>query len=165
MKMSVCMLDVQGFYAEDGEFIAKEVAVMRGNMVAHLLFLPPDNIVMNYRTQRFLETYFHGLKWEHGFIPYDKLTPILQDCVPHNMEVYVKGLNKKVFFERVLNRDISDLESYGCPALDSLMDTLHPTSTHVKCMFHNRRNTITKCALLQAAILQDWWNKNYESAV
>lgn len=89
-------IDVQG-YCIGNKFIPKELATFDGEQLAHFVFKPPfhiDYLHVNERQQvRWLEKYYHGLKWEDGFTSLDELPKILEK-IQQGKDIYCKGILK-----------------------------------------------------------------------
>lgn len=144
------IVDVQGFHLTDKSFVAKEVAVcsLEDGRTAHFLLQPPLNTCPDFRSQWYVETYCHGIDWDKGFVPYDNLKDVLSSVIGCEYRVYCKGLDKCRFFENLLQRHITNLDTLTCPKLAKLREC------EVKCLFHNGQ--YFNCALQNVLVLRLW---------
>lgn len=96
-------VDMQGFRGLDNELVIKEMAILLDGKLHHLLFKEPfaKSLLQtkSKRTNHWLENNFHHLKWEDGFLPYEKMAEILCGILPNSKEkffnIYVNGEEKQ----------------------------------------------------------------------
>lgn len=67
--------------------------------------------------------------------------------------IYVKGLDKKRWLERLVNNKIIDLHEEGCPSLTELQSVFR--SNH--CFQHTKFNSLS-CALENVYYLWYWYS-------
>ena len=163
---NICILHIQGFTVNK-EFIAKEVAVVHGKeeKYAHYVFMPPKNTYPDVNNRLFLENCFHGLNWNCGYIPYTNLKRVLYEATHNFTEIYVKGHNKVMFVNKLLNKKVVNLEAFGFPKLTQLktsneFNTYSLKNNNVKYFYH-KCDSCT-CALLNALMLTHWFRRNIE---
>uniref|UniRef100_A0ABD2WN03 Uncharacterized protein n=1 Tax=Trichogramma kaykai TaxID=54128 RepID=A0ABD2WN03_9HYME len=157
--MNIYIIDMQGFKAKS-TFIIKEMAIIplnSYNIPKLYLFKAPHDFERfspkNNKSNRWLERYYHRLKWNHGVIAYDELDNILNGVLSNAKRVYVKGF-EKISWLRAHNitHEIIDLESMGCPALKSL-------SRQPACAHHSF-NIDAECAMSNVLSLREWMLAN-----
>ena len=152
------IIDAQGFQLTDKSFVAKEVALcsVEDGEIAHFLLKPPINTYPDSKSQKYLETSFHGIKWEDGFVPYSNMKTALLRIVGYDKKVMCKGLEKCKFFENLLQRNIIDMDTRCCPKLAKLRQC------KVKCLFH--KSSYFHCALQNVLVLRLWVKSNEDFA-
>lgn len=127
MEYAVC--DLQMLRGKDGEYVLKEFAVFHIAEGAfehkEATFLPPypkELIREKYLKQNcYTEAHLHGLGWNAGYSPYDKVPKTLQNMTQDYACLYVKGTEKQKILEYLIpSKQIINVESLGCPALRKL---------------------------------------------
>ena len=105
------ILDVQGFKRSLNRFVWKEVAIVAIEKDAVPLvfhFEPPYRWAAlqeeNQSCNRWLAKNHHGLAWESGDIPYEKLQDTLEAALKNACRIFVKGLEKKNWVKEMLPR-------------------------------------------------------------
>lgn len=103
------IVDVQGFKRSLNTFVFKEVAIIS---VEHdavptvYIFKPPYRwnclLPEQKSSNRWLENNFHGILWDFGEIPYEKLEDTLEEALKDAKKIYVKGIEKKKWLKEVL---------------------------------------------------------------
>lgn len=136
------IVDFQSLISSTGQFIVKELAVLRGSSCQVWFFAPPNDEIMSEkarRTNHFLSTKFHGVSLWHGDVPYEKLTEILVLATDDASFVLCKGLEKCKFLQRFIPHDVIDLNLLDCPKNYSPdVDTcLHHRNATLQCAFRN----------------------------
>lgn len=91
------VIDVQGFCIGN-KFVPKELSTYDGKQFSHFVFKPPFHIDYLHAGElqqvRWLEKYYHGLKWDDGFTSLDELPRILQKIQQDHDDIYCKGALK-----------------------------------------------------------------------
>lgn len=95
--MRIIISDIQGFMI-DNEFFAKELSFVVGNRISHFILKLPRKFSTLTRkdrnTVRYLENKHHGLKYNSGYIEYDRIPWILKDIIRNGDIIYVNGHQK-----------------------------------------------------------------------
>lgn len=124
-------LDIQGFGRFSDKFIVKELGVMYfqtndGSNISmtRILFEPPCSWITLSKEHKNLNTYlsryYHGIPWNTGETSYKDVEKIVKEVTRDTFYIYVKGLEKKLWIEKILNdntKPVIDLEELGCPSL------------------------------------------------
>lgn len=119
------IVDVQGFVDSCENFIPKEVALtsLKYNLQGHWIVTPPCEFHELPRkpktTNNWLTKYCHGIEWYEGVVRQEQLESLLREITKLAKHVYVRGSGKALYFERILSRDIINLE-YKIPAFKNL---------------------------------------------
>ena len=106
----VC-LDIQGYPCSSG-FIPKELAVYDGERFSTFLFKPPYSKSFlkeeDLKIVTYLETQYHGLLWESGFIDLNNFENILTSIrlMYDNPKFMVKGDSKANALKRIFSSDL-----------------------------------------------------------
>ena len=120
----------------------KELSVMDITRFAsrHWIFAPPATVVTNSkytRTNCWLTTNYHGLRWGEGETPYDNLVSVLTTYTNIYKYVFVKGLEKKRFLEsKIIHYHIINLDDIGCP---KDIPYLFPGTLCLTCLLYTSR--------------------------
>lgn len=143
------VVDVQGFKKPINQFVFKELALVPLQEDAQptvYLFEPPnywDTLPAKYKSENlWLTRNYHGIEWTSGGIPYDEVRIIIREKLRNARAVYVKGLEKKKWFEQYLT-NVCNLEDLGCPPLKKLYNTVsiscdnHPQIWNYQCAVRN----------------------------
>ena len=125
-NMSAVVLDFQGFQLQPHTFVVKELAFFDMNYGYHARwsFQPPHAWEKLSRKRQ--KTYAwvirncHSMPWESGDLPYTDLRPILISLFTAYSQIYVKGLEKVKFLEKLSGKIILDLNDMQCPKVDTL---------------------------------------------
>ena len=153
--MDVCFLDVQGLRGKDGEFVWKEVGILKSPFECTFDYLvkPPYGLHLlseKYRRVNYwLRANKHGLSWENGWVPYEKLGDLLYSVLV-NENVYVKGTEKTKWLEKCIGEKrmstltVDNIEEFGCPKLESVKLSVEKK----KCREHSESKNVNKaCAI------------------
>lgn len=161
------IIDVQGFRKPIAEFVFKEVAIipLEGEDVLPKVYLfgPPchwNSLPVKYRSENnWLERNYHGLKWSDGEVPYEELEETLKSALKDAVKVYVKGLEKQKWFEKLIPDVVVvfNIENYECPSLRILLQ-----SHDAPCQHHNLYYK-SNCAVQNALALKKWLIKYYDT--
>ena len=105
------IIDVQGFTTSLFTFVFKEVVILpvqtgMDPIVFHFKSPHPwNNLPNNFKvSNRWVARNFHGISWESGKIPYDQLLEKMEEVLIDAEKIYVKGLEKKRWIEKLLPR-------------------------------------------------------------
>lgn len=167
-------VDMQGFVINHNDFIVKEVAFLKKEILTHYLFKSPVNWNSLSNTEkscaRWLMNNHHCLKWNTGDIDYKYVKYIFrrniysllsndyeEEDLSMKQTIYVKGYQKKIWLESILGTDdiieVKDINQ-ECDNI-SLLNTLKPT-VNVRCEQHS--NNRQYCAMNIVCRLNDYWN-------
>lgn len=135
--MSAVVIDFQGFQLQPHSFVVKELAFYDVDMCYHARwsFKPPHP--WEHLSRRRQKTYdwvtrnCHGMSWESGELPYSDLRYILLSIFITYSTIYVKGIEKVKFLEKLSGLRIIDLNDVECPKVDALFmpKTICPVHT------------------------------------
>ena len=148
------IIDVQGFNHQDGKFVLKEIAgvsigsgIIRGIFVTKPVqfsttFKPPceySELSENDREfNRWCTKCHHGMLWNSGCLEYEMLEDFLHVVTRDVTVIYVKGLEKKKWLNKMLGGMkciIEMAEELQCPSLHALK--LLSLDRPVKCNNHD----------------------------
>lgn len=150
------VLDFEGFQLKPGCFVIKELAIrgVGNNFQGHWLFSPPSSWESLSDKQRLIFSWvtrnMHNLSWNSGEIPYSHLQTILLSIAKNYTEIFVKGLEKKKFLQKLISNTIHNLEDWQCPKFDNL------AQPNVICFIHPFH--FNHCALVKAAAFEKYIN-------
>ena len=111
----VGILDIQCFYDNHNDFIVKELAVLplvndeNINDTPEAVFFKAPYAFSTLkecvqRANNWNTKYHHHLHWTEGTVPYNDLLETLKGMVKPFWLLLVKGTNKTLFIERLMNR-------------------------------------------------------------
>lgn len=142
------VIDFEGFLLRPGCFVIKELAFqgLDDGFFGHWIFLPPipwESLNSRQKaTFTWLTKNLHKIPWNSGEIPYVQFQKILFSLTRTYSEIFVKGLEKKVFLEKLMGCVIHNLEDVSCPKVDDL------PLQNITCFFHAHQ--FEHCALVKA---------------
>ena len=162
LKSRPVVLDFEGFRHKKSGFIIKELAVSTENYCDTVSFLPPTsfNILSSSerRSYSWVSKYLHGLNWESGDYPYCYLQQIF-DSIALRFPLatfYAKGTEKTETIQKLLKKDVINLEILLCPKIENLK-FFHETpicTLHVLSCPKRQRNQ--HCARKKATLFYLW---------
>ena len=148
LKSRPGVLDFEGFRHKMSGFIIKELAVSRENYFDTVPFLPPTSLNILSSSERrsysWVSKYLHGLNWESGHYPYCYLQQIF-DSIALRFPLatfYAKGTEKIETLQKLLKKDVINLEILLCPKIKNLK-LFHETpicTSHVLSCLKRQRN-------------------------
>ena len=165
-KMGI-FIDMCCLKGRDGKLIIKELSCVNSKIdgpshaVQTFLFKPPHPFELLpphiVRSNQWVTTNMHGIRWSDGYIPYSELAGILCKVAKKRAPIYVKGeekcnLLRDVFRSRNEHAYIFDLDRMSCPKHASLPLT---HNTRITCMFKNHPKN-GECAQVKALKYADW---------
>lgn len=162
--------DFQGFRSDNSEFIIKELSIvsLNGKIFEHFVFVPPYDFEKlskkSKKTAIWLTNVYHGLEWDSGFIPYEKVTDICQDICHRFSLIYVKGLEKKEILSKYIRDggEIQNIEELGCPTVDELRSRY----SQVSCMSHvELSGTNHLCSQQNSKNILHWYNEQFSNTL
>ena len=116
--MSLIVLDKE--LTEKNVF--KELGLFIDGFVQGFSFCPPKTFKPNKQTSRNTK-HLHGIAWSSGKLDYEKLFAVFYDIKVMNAEVFAKGLEKGRLLTRLLGQNVENLDDYGCPKIQDLVET------------------------------------------
>lgn len=156
--MRAAVIDFQGYLTPQNCYIAKEVTIIDldyPSVFWHWLFKPPSQEdAQNLSANKWIFHNLHGLNWYDGDVEYSELRSLCQKSTENFTILFAKGLEKSIFLEELIGKEVFDLQDFGCPSLKCLTSTLEFT----KCIYHCGRKS--NCSLKFAKILVDWISRN-----
>lgn len=159
------IIDIQGFNYGADFFSCKEIAIFNMQDEKHnhkILKMPFPIQLANGKFQKHVNwlTYNrHGLDWNDigdlnsSSIFYENISEFIWNEVRDDI-IYVKGMDKKKWLERIIDNQIIDLYEQGCPSLKKLKSIFQ--SNHCKLHSYNYLN----CALENVYYLWYWYTLN-----
>lgn len=149
------VLDFEGFQLPSGLFIVKELAfytVKDTHFYGVWHFQPPsplENLPLSLRNQySWVTRNIHLMDWQDGTLPYAKFKSLLFLLFEAFPDIYVKGLQKKNFFEFLTGRECHNLDDFNCPKVSELIPVC------VECLIHS--SNFKHCALVKAAAFRNF---------
>src|SRR5215510_14389707 len=159
------VLDIAALRGPNNELVVKELAYEDhrsttggGIGCGTLIFSPPCPSELLpaqiCNTNRWITTNLHGIRWDDGFVEYEKLREILLWIIADHRVIYVKGFEKAQFLTEFigLGKLFVDLHLIGCPKASDLLSSrftgLFSCTTHR----HNPKN----CPFTKCGVYADW---------
>ena len=152
------IVDLQGFKRPENNFILKELAIISVNDSSEqpttFLFQPPcpwSDLPIRYMCMNaWLQRNCHGIPWNSGDVPYEKVGEILRNNLQHADIIYVKGLEKIKWLKNFIG------ESYNIVNLDDFdYPPLRKYRTKSSCP-HHRSVSEFNCAMENVKLLKSW---------
>ena len=139
-----CVVAVEFLRAQNGEMVAKEVAIVsKSCMQTHHFKSPYPN-------------YYHsgsdeiGISWDDGFIPYSELFTVLDESTKNFAHVYSYGTDTCNFLQNLLQVPVHDLQKLMCPEP-------HKLHSDYTCYLTCHKNySDLRCAMKHAHALYTW---------
>ena len=126
LKSRPVVLDFEGFRHKTSCFIIKELAVSTDNYCDTVSFLPPTSFNKLSSSERqsysWVSKYLHDLNWESGDYPYCYLQQVF-DSIALRFPLanfYAKGTEKTETLQKLLKKDVINLEILLCPKIENL---------------------------------------------
>lgn len=155
--MRAGVIDFQGYLTPQNCYIAKEVTIIDVDYPSvfwHWLFKPPSQEdIQNLSTNKWVFHNLHGINWYDGDVEYSELKSLCQKSENFTI-LFAKGLEKSVFLEKLIGKEVFDLQDFGCPSLKCLTSTME----FIKCIYYCGKKS--NCSLKFAKILVDWISNN-----
>jgi hypothetical protein len=110
-------------------------------------------------TNHWVTNKIHGIKWEHGEFPYDKISETVFSLTGNNVSFYSKGAENCILLSSILNREVFNLEVIGCPKIKDIDALIKPGMrghTHVHCDWNHKKKS---CALNKCLKYEYWVNE------
>lgn len=133
------LIEFQAFKDNNNRFIIKEFALVSEQCQIHIIFKPPYSkdvlASLRQRTVRWLERYYHHIKWEDGCVVYNERL-IRKLCEPFSV-IFTKGSEKANF----LKQFHPNVQEHYLP--------YEFTCNHA-CLLHQNPSRRSRCALAMA---------------
>lgn len=164
MEKTDYIIDVQGFYDKDGEFLPKEVAVLgidckvsrhwivKYDLKEHSVINLPVGLLAS---NTYLTCHHHGLEWYDGESNLTDVYMTLRKITRNALRIYVRGYQKKEILQSLLGRQIINLEEYRCPSFKNL-----PRDSEHFCAEHGAMKQYFACALAYTYKLRNWLTRS-----
>lgn len=155
------VIDFEGFKPKESDFIIKELAIC-GEYKDSCSFLPPHNFkqLSAYEQKAFtwVTKSLHGLSWEEGDYPYLYLEQILQSISLRNplSTFYAKGSEKCLLLEKLLDREVENLENLGCPKVADITCPQYISACYRHSKYIIRGQADRHCAIRKAELFLYW---------
>ena len=111
-------------------------------------FCPPKNFKPDKLTT-WNTSHLHGIAWSSGKLDYEKLIAVFYDIKVMNAKVFAKGFEKCRLLTNLLERNVENLDDYGCPKLQDLVKT---DSSLICSSYPFRHKTRLHCAERKAKV-------------
>lgn len=125
------IIDVQGFqYGQLTKFMCKEITIINndtGDSIHKFIQYPLNGSCFNIKLEKhfkWLTQNLHGLEFNvtpNDLIGYEEIADFLKKNIPNDVEVVVKGIQKKYWLSTFLTNEIINLEDdESCPNFEQL---------------------------------------------
>ena len=94
-----------------------------------------------------------GIAWSSGKLDYENLFAVFYDIKLMKAEVFAKGLEKCRLLTNFLGRNVENLDDYGCPKIQDLVQT---DSLWICSGYLFPQKTRLHCAERKAKVYGDW---------
>lgn len=158
--MHSVIIDVQGFNGDDGNFVAKELAIADGSSgrTEHYIFKPPHHYSQlsdKIKKQvQWLRRFYHGLAWDSGDTCLDRVNAILKRTTAKYDVVYCKGRVKAEFLKQFLDPRHINVIDLG---EDSDLSLKTCKNLRTSCFSHELN--YCACALTNVRVIYYYLNK------
>lgn len=127
MAEKKCVIEFQAFRNNENGFIIKELVVLdlSTSIVSYFLFKPPCSsrslLFKQYRTNKWLTSFFHRISWNEGFVEYTELENIMYHYCDQFKMIYTSGNEKSRFIQQFTKNPViccsipknNDLNNHG----------------------------------------------------
>lgn len=155
--MRAAVVDFQGYLTSNNTYIVKELTVVdvdNPSAIGHWVFKPPpEEGNSNLPTNIWLYHNLIGINWNAGNTEYADLSKLVLDATKTVTILYAKGLEKSIFLEKLIGKEVFNLQNFGCPSLKRLQ-----SMEFTKCTYHCGKKY--NCSLKFANALNNWISKN-----
>ena len=132
--------------------IIKELGLFIDGSVQGFSFYPTKTFKPSKQTS-WNTKHLHGIAWSTGKLDYEKLFAVFYDIKVINAEVSAKGFEKCRMLTNLLGRNVEDLDEYGCPKNQDLVET---DSLWICSSYPFRHKTRLHCADRKAKVYGEW---------
>ena len=92
-------------------------------------FCPPKTFKLSKQTT-WNTSDLHEIGWSSGKLDYHKLFAVFYDIKVMNAELFAKGFEKCILLTRLLGENVENLDDYGCPKIQNLVNSLWICSSY-----------------------------------
>lgn len=146
-----CVIEFQAFRNNDNKFIIKELVVfdLTTGIVSYFIFKPPfplsSLLSKQYRTNKWLTSFFHHISWEEGLVDYKDLESIMIHYCRQFKTIYTSGDEKIKFIQKFTS----------CPVICCNMVKYNDFNDRASCcsVKHEKHLISKNCALYKAYCL------------
>ena len=132
--------------------IINELGLFIDGSLQGFSFCPPNAFKPNKQTT-WNTSHLHGIAWSSGKLDYAELFAISYDIKVMSAEVVAKGLEKCRLLTIFLGQNVENLDDYGCPKVQDLVNT---DSSWICSIYPFRHKTRLHCAERKAKVYGDW---------
>ena len=132
--------------------IIKELGVYIDGSLQGFSFWPPETCKPNKQTT-WNTSHLHRYAWSSGRLDFDKLFDVSYDIKVTHAEVFAKRLEKCRLLTRLLGRNVENLDYYGCPKIQDLVET---DTSWICSNYLFRHKTRLHCAQRKAKVSGEW---------
>lgn len=169
-------LDIQCFKDNYDDLVIKELLTVSyrrdgkiesSHEISNILFQPRyafDRLLKKYQLiNSWFTRNLHGIPWEAGIIPYEKLKKELVKILKNKTRIYVKGYEKKKWLQRKIGCTIpiQDMTVMKCPSIRKLKPPNNDNLCNFKEYHHYVQGNYHSCALENALRLKSWYIDEY----
>ena len=101
------------------------------------------------KSNTWVENNLHKISWEDGYIPYFRLTEILETVCQNQKHIFTKGSEKAKFLSTLIGKTVTDLDKMSCPKAEKINLAV------LSCSFHHKEH----CALHKCLKYAAWLNE------
>ena len=132
--------------------IIKELGLYIDGSLQGFSFCSPKTFNPNKQTT-WNTSLLYEIAWSSGKLDYEKLFAVFYDIKVMNPEVFAKGLEKCRLLTSLLGRIVENLDDYGCPKIQDLVET---DSSWICSSYTFRHKTRLYCAERKAKVYGEW---------
>ena len=132
--------------------IFKELGLFIDGSVQEFSFCPPKTFKPNKETT-WSTRHLHGVAWSSGKLEYEKLFAVFCDKNVMKAEVFAKTLEKFRLLTSLLEENVENLDDYGCPKYQDLVQT---DSLWICSNYLFRHKTRLHCAERKTEVYGEW---------
>ena len=136
--------------------IVKELGLYVDGIVRGYSFQPPKGFQPTHQSF-WCTRHLHGINWTCGSLEYEELWSVLHHIKSHNGNYFAKGRQKCRLLSAVLQRNVENLDDYGCPKIHTLAFRNDDDSLDYVCSSYPiQHNTRLYCAERKAFVFGTW---------
>ena len=132
--------------------LSKELGLCIDGSVQGFSFCPPKSFKPNKQTT-WNTSHLRGIAWSSGKLDYEKLFAVFYDIKVMNADLFAEGLGKCRLLANLLGRNVDNLDDYGCPKIQGLVNT---DCSWICSSNSFRHKTRIHCAEKKAKVYGDW---------
>ena len=132
--------------------IIKELGLLIDGSLQGFSFCPPRTFKPNEQTS-WNTKHLHGIARSSGKLDSEKLFAVFYDIKEMNAEVFAKNLEKRRLLTAFLGQNVENLDDYGCPKIQDLVETVSLWNCS---SYPFRHKTRLHCAERKAKVYGEW---------